>query len=60
MEDGALLDLEDPELITPYIFVWSLSPSIDAALANDFPSRADYHYYPGQPFQLYIEALAKP
>ena len=60
MEYGALLDLEDPELTTPFIFAWSISPSIDATLANDFPSRTVYHYYPGQPFQLYKEPLATP
>jgi hypothetical protein len=60
MEYGALLDLEDPELTTPFIFAWSISPTIDATLANDFPSRTVYHYYPGQPFQLYKEPLATP
>jgi hypothetical protein len=60
MEYGALLDLENPELTTPFIFAWSISPSIDATLANDFPSRTVYHYYPGQPFQLYKEPLAIP
>jgi hypothetical protein len=60
MEYGALLDLEDPELSTPFIFAWSISPSIDAKLSNDFPSRTVYHYYPGQPFQLYKEPLASP
>jgi hypothetical protein len=60
VEYGALLDLEDPELTTPFIFAWSLNPSIDALLANDFPNRTVYHYYPGRPFQLYKEPLAIP
>jgi hypothetical protein len=60
MEYGALLDLEDPKLTTPFIFAWSISPSIDATLANDFPNRTVYHYYPEQPFQLYKEPLAGP
>jgi len=60
IEYGALLDLEDPELTTPFIFAWSISPSIDASLANDFPNRTVYHFYPGQPFQLYKEPLATP
>ncbi len=53
MEYGALLDLEDPELTTPFIFAWSISTSTDSMLANDFPNRTVYHYYPEQPFQLY-------
>ncbi len=60
MEYGALLDLEDPELTTPFIFAWSINPSIDASLSNDFPDRTVYHYYPGQPFQLYKEPQVRP
>jgi hypothetical protein len=57
MEYGALLDLQDPALTTPFIFAWSISPSIDDSLAEDFPNRKVYHYYPGQPFQLYREPI---
>jgi len=53
MEYGALLDLQDPELTTPFIFAWSNSPGVDAALAGDFPGRTVYHYYPEQPFKLF-------
>ncbi len=60
MEYGALLDLEDPELTTPFIFAWSISTFADSMLANDFPNRTLYHYYPGRPFQLYKEPLAIP
>jgi hypothetical protein len=60
MEYGALLDLENPELTTPFIFAWSISPSTDSKLGNDFPGRAVYHYYPEQPFKLYIEPLLIP
>jgi len=60
MEYGALLDLEDPVLTTPFIFAWSISNFADSMLANDFPSRTVYHYYPGQPFQLYKEPLPEP
>lgn len=59
-EYGALLDLEDPELTTPFIFAWSINPSIDTTLKNDFPHRTVYHYYPAQPFQLYKQPLATP
>jgi hypothetical protein len=58
MEYGALLDLEDPNLTSPFIFAWSNSPSVDASLSNDFSDRSVYHYYPGQPFQLHIEPLS--
>ena len=60
MEYGALLDLEDPEFTTPFIFAWSISPSIDASLANEFPDRTFYHYYPEKPFQLFSEPLPTP
>ena len=60
MEYGALLDLEDPEFTSPFIFAWSIGPSIDASLANDFPDRTVYHYYPERPFRLYSEPLATP
>jgi len=60
MEYGALLDLEDPKLTTPFIFAWSSDPVTDASLAGDFPGRTVYHYYPGGPFQLYREPLPVP
>ena len=60
MEYGALLDLEDPELTTPFIFAWSQHLPSMPRFANDFPDRTVYHYYPGQPFQLYKEPLAAP
>ena len=60
MEYGALLDLEDPEFTTPFIFAWSISSFADFMLAHDFPNRTVYHYYPGQPFKLYVEPLAAP
>ncbi len=60
MEYGALIDLENPQLTSPYIFAWDVSASIDAALATDFPNRTLYHYYPERPFQLYKEPLPNP
>jgi len=60
MEYGALLDLEDPALTTPFIFAWSISPLTDSMLGIDFPNRTVYHYYPEQPFQLYKEPLSAP
>src|SRR5512136_1757103 len=46
MEYGALLDLENPELTTPFIFSWVGTLYNDPGLAGDFPNRAVYHYYP--------------
>ena len=60
MEYGALLDLEDPQLTTPFIFAWSISPITDAMLGTDFTNRMVYHYYPEQPFRLYKEPLSTP
>jgi hypothetical protein len=60
MEYGALLDLEDPELSTPFIFAWVGSSSYDPGLASDFPDRSTYHYYPRLPFNLYKVPLAAP
>jgi hypothetical protein len=53
MEYGALLDLENPELTSPFIFVWGSNPDLDAALAKYFPDRAIYHYFPGKSTQLF-------
>ena len=60
MEYGALLDLEDPELTTPFIFAWSIGTDADARLGKAIPSRTVYHYYPEQPFQLLKEPLPDP
>jgi hypothetical protein len=60
MEYGALLDLENPELTSPFIFAWVSASARDPGLAADFPDRTVYHYYPGQPFQLYKLPLAAP
>jgi 4-amino-4-deoxy-L-arabinose transferase-like glycosyltransferase len=60
MEYGALLDLENPQLTSPFIFAWSISPTTDSMLKKDFPNRAVYHYYPGQPYRLYQQPLSSP
>ena len=60
MEYGALLDLQDPQYTTPFIFAWSINPIVDASVANDFPDRTVYHYYPGQSIQLYKQPLPNP
>jgi hypothetical protein len=60
MEYGALLDLEDPFLSTPFIFAWSNRPKIDALLAPDFPQRTVYHYYPDEPYTFYATPRSEP
>lgn len=60
MEYGALLDLEDPFLSTPFIFAWSIGPTVDASLAQDFPQRALYHYYPDEPYIFYTHPRPEP
>jgi 4-amino-4-deoxy-L-arabinose transferase-like glycosyltransferase len=60
MEYGALLDLENPELTTPFIFVWGSDSFTDAALARDFPARTIYHYYPNVSTQLFTKPQLFP
>lgn len=52
-EYGVLLELEDPNLDTPFIFAYSRGPVSDAALAADFPQRTIIYYYPDEPDKLY-------
>ncbi len=60
MEYGALLDLENPDLTSPFVFAWTSGLSFNPRLANDFPDRTVYHYYPGRSSQLYAEPLEGP
>jgi 4-amino-4-deoxy-L-arabinose transferase-like glycosyltransferase len=46
MDYGVLLELEDPFLETPFIFIYSRGAASDEAVAEEFPGRAVYHYYP--------------
>jgi hypothetical protein len=48
MDYGVLLELEDPFLNTPFIFVISRGEEADEEVAAQFPERAVYHYYPPQ------------
>jgi hypothetical protein len=58
-EYGALLDLENPSLSTPFIFAWSENLSTSPP-GNDFPNRTVYHYYPGRSTQLFKLPLGDP
>ncbi len=52
-EYGALLDLQTPYLDTPFVFVISLSPEIDARLSDYFPERRLVYYYTDEPYTFY-------
>ena len=57
MSYGALIELEDPRLTTPFIFAWSRGPAADEALAADFPDRNVYHYYVEEPDKFYLDPI---
>jgi hypothetical protein len=50
---GALLELSNPFLDTPFIFVVSRGSMPDQAVAQSFPARRVIHYYPDQPNTFY-------
>jgi len=53
IEYGTLIELENPFLDTPFIFIISRGPKIDADVAAHFPERGVYHYYADEPYKLY-------
>ncbi len=58
IEYGTLIDLENPFLDTPFIFVIYRASVPDAVFAEAFPDRAIYHYYPRRdPFSFYPAPL---
>ena len=50
MDYGVLLELQDPFLDTPFIFVYSRGPNADREVAAAFPERRILHYYPEEPY----------
>jgi hypothetical protein len=52
-EYGALLDLEDPFLDTPFIFVFTRGEQGDRDVAAYFPNRHIFYYYTDQPYTFY-------
>lgn len=58
IEYGTLLELQDPFLDTPFIFIISRSPEKDQAAAAGFPDRKVYHYYPDTPNTFYTAPRA--
>jgi 4-amino-4-deoxy-L-arabinose transferase-like glycosyltransferase len=58
IEYGTFLELENPFLDTPFIFIIARKPEIDAAVAASFPERSIYHYYPTRDrYKLYTAPL---
>lgn len=54
MDYGVLLELQSPFLDTPFIFVFSRGAEADARVAEHFPDRNVFHYYPpGDPYTFY-------
>jgi 4-amino-4-deoxy-L-arabinose transferase-like glycosyltransferase len=53
-EYGALLELQNPFLDTPFIFVMYNGERIKTALADAFPGRQLIEYYPKTPTVLYL------
>jgi len=57
MSYGALIELEDPDLGSPFIFAWDMTTEVDEKVARRYPNRAVYHYYPEQPYTFYTNPL---
>lgn len=50
---AGLLELEDPWLTSPFIFVWSMDPYLDASIVRHYPDRRVFYFYPDEPAKLY-------
>lgn len=49
---GALLEVQDPQLTSPFIFTFGNKPGLRATLTFEYPDRTIYYYYPDQPGKL--------
>ena len=52
-EYATMLELQDPFLDSPLLFVISSGGKIDSELPDLFPGRHVYHYYPDEPYKFY-------
>jgi hypothetical protein len=57
-EYGTLLELQDPFLDTPFLFVISQDLQRDGRLGELFPGRQVFHYYPDEPYKFYSSPRA--
>ena len=53
---ATLQSLADPALNSPYIFAMSMGSAYDEQLAEKYPLRQVYHYYPQHPGELFLSA----
>ena len=53
LEYGGLLDLSNPFLDTPFIFTHNRSTEKNQEVADAFPERKVWHYYPDEPTTFY-------
>jgi 4-amino-4-deoxy-L-arabinose transferase-like glycosyltransferase len=49
-----LLQLSNPYLDTPFVFVYHRGPDSTAEIIDQFPNRTVVHYYPNKPYQFYF------
>jgi hypothetical protein len=54
LEYGVLLELSDPQLDTPFIFIYERGPEFEQLVIDAFPDRTVIDYYPKEPFVFYI------
>lgn len=52
-EYGGLLDLQNAQLSSPFIFATYRPDAVIADYEANFPDRQIYHYYPDEPFRFY-------
>lgn len=53
MEYGVLLELQTPNLDSPFIFIFGGGEQAIGELAEAFPERKIFHYYPDEPYIFY-------
>lgn len=53
MEYGVLLELQTPSLDSPFIFIFGGGERTVRQLAEEFPERKIFHYYPEEPYLFY-------
>ena len=51
---AALLELEAPDLSSPFIFAWDINAERNAQVAAAFPERTVYRYDPNEPGKLWL------
>ncbi len=59
-EYGSLIEIEDPFLTTPFIFVFSRGDDVNASVAAHFPARKIFHYYTDELYKLYTQPRSEP